>query len=216
MTAQRMATTTRIVNTAADLFSARAYADVSVDHIAQQAGITKMTFYQYFRSKNELALECLRMRLRRREEKLDKMLTELAPGANPLLAMFHWLEQSVNPAHFQGCSFVKAVNELSVVLPEVGEIALEAKKKIRDRFTALARSSGRERPNELAQELALLFEGAQSLAYIECSTRPAKVAKRVATLLLQAATLPDLEDRAHSMASVGERRGAGGERIATL
>lgn len=180
-----MATTARILTTAADLFSGRAYADVSIDHIAQQAGITKMTFYQYFRSKDELALECLRMRLKRREEQLDRLVSELDSGDDALLGIFDWLEKLVDPGQFQGCSFVKAVNELSVVLPEVRDIALEAKQKIRQRFAALARRSGRKHSDELAQELALLYEGAQSLALIECSARPAQVAKRAASKLLQ-------------------------------
>ncbi len=180
-----MATTARIVTTAADLFSGHAYADVSVDQIAERAGITKMTVYQHFRSKDELALECLRMRLRRREEKLDQFVSALRPGTEPLLAIFDWLEEGLDPKQFTGCSFVKAVNELSAVLPEVREIACEAKLKIRHRFSTLARLSGRQHPNELAQQLALLFEGAQSLALIEGSARPARTAKRMATLLLE-------------------------------
>jgi AcrR family transcriptional regulator len=186
MTARRIATTTRILTTAAELFSGNAYADVSVDQIAQQAGITKMTFYQHFRSKDELALECLRMRLKRREEKLDKFLAGLDPKSDPLLAVFDWLEEWLDPKHFKGCAFVKAVNELSVVLPEVQEIALDAKQKVRQRLTALAKRSGRARPGELGRELALIFEGAQSLALIECSARPAQVARRIASLLLRA------------------------------
>ncbi len=169
-----------------DLFSGNAYADVSVDQIAQKAGITKMTLYQHFRSKDELALECLRLRLQRREETLDQFLAGLAPGANRLLAVFDWLEEWLDPKRFKGCSFVKAVNELSGVLPEVREIARNSRQKIRQRFAALARHGGRESPNELARELALLFEGAQSLALIERSARPARVAKRVASVLLQA------------------------------
>lgn len=184
-----MATTTRILTAAAELFSGQAYAEVSVDRIAQQAGITKMTLYQYFRSKDELALECLRMRLKAREEKLDRFLAGLAPGADPLIAIFDWLQHWLDPTHFKGCSFVKAVNELSSALPEVEKIAAEAKQKIRQRFTALAHRSGRSHPRELGQELALLFEGAQSLALIEGSAHPALVARRIARhLLVQGST----------------------------
>lgn len=186
MNERRAATTARILTTAVDLFSGRAYSDVSVDQIAEQAGITKMTLYQHFRSKDELALECLGMRLKRREESLDKFLAQLHPGANPMLAIFDWLEEWTDPRQFKGCSFVKAVNELSAALPEVREIALDAKQKIRQRFTQLARSSGREHPGELGRDLALLFEGAQSLALIEQSAKPAHAAKRIASLLLQA------------------------------
>lgn len=185
MVTRRLATTSKILTSAAELFADRAYADVSVDQIAQQAGITKMTLYQHFRSKDELALECLRMRLRRREERLDQFLAGLDSSTDPLIAIFDWLDEWLDPKHFKGCAFVKAVNELSVVLPEVREIAADAKQRIRQRFTALARRTGRPRSAELGQELALLFEGAQSLALIECSARPAQVARRMARLLLQ-------------------------------
>ncbi len=188
VTERRAATTARLLTTAAELFAGRAYSDVSVDEIAQEAGVTKMTFYQHFQSKDELALECLRMRLRRREEILDEFVARLDPRADPLLAIFDWLEDWLDPKRFKGCAFVKAINELSAELPQVQEIALEAKQKVRQRFSALARRSGMKRPDELAQELALVFEGAQSLALVECSARPAQVAKRVARLLLRACT----------------------------
>lgn len=185
MAAHQKTTPERIVNAAAELFSSSAYADVSVERIAEQAGITKMTLYQYFRSKDELALESLRMRLERREERLDKFLAEIERGANPLLAIFDWLEGWLDPARFKGCTFVKAMNELSAVLPEVRPIAFEAKQKIRKRFTRLAKDTGSAHPKELGQELALLFEGAQTLGFIEGSTEPARVAKRIAALLLR-------------------------------
>lgn len=180
-----MATTRRILTTAADLFSGHAYADVSVDQIAQQAGITKMTLYQHFRSKDDLAVQCLRMRLKKREQMLDEFIAELDSRADPLLALFDWLEGWVAPERFQGCSFVKAVHELSEVLPEVEEIALEAKQKVRQRFTGLAQRSGRKHARQLGRELALIFEGAQSLALVESSAQPARVAKRIASVLLQ-------------------------------
>ncbi len=186
MTARRLATTAKILTGAMELFAGQAYADVSVDQIAQQAGVTKMTLYQHFRSKDELAIECLRMRLKRREERLDQFLARLDSSVDPLIAIFDWLDEWLDPTHFKGCAFVKAVNELAVVLPEVRVIAADAKERMRRRFTALARRSGRPRPAELGQELALLFEGAQSLALIESSARPAQVARRMARLLLHA------------------------------
>lgn len=185
MTTRRAATTTRLLATAAELFSGRAYSSVTVDQIAQQTGVTKMTFYQHFQSKGALALDCLRMRLSRREEMLDAVQAGLGPQADPILAIFDWLEEWVDPKHFTGCAFVKAVNELSAELPQVQEIAFEAKQRIRDRFATHLRRSGRKHADELAQELAILFEGGQSLALVERSTRPVQVAKRVASTLLR-------------------------------
>jgi AcrR family transcriptional regulator len=177
-------TSCKILAAAAELFSGSAYASVSVDEVAEKAGCTKVTVYQHFQSKDELVMESLRMRLGRREEQLDAFLAGTRSGTDPILAVFDWLEQWLDPVHFHGCAFIKAVNELSGVLPQVREIAAEAKEKIAQRFAALAKASGRARPRELGQELALIFEGAQSLALIQSSTRPAKLARRIANTLL--------------------------------
>jgi len=184
MRPSRHATTERIITAAAGLFSKGAYSGISVDEIAREAGTTKVTVYQHFGSKERLFLECLRTRLERRETMLDRFFEQLPAGADPLLALFRWLEGWLDPRNFRGCAFVKAVNELSAAVPQVRDIAADAKERIRQRIAALARESGRSHPAELAQELALIFEGAQSLALIEGSDRPARIARRMAERLL--------------------------------
>ena len=185
MSATKYATSERILAAAADLFAANAYSEISVDEIAREAGLTKVTIYQHFGSKEKLFLECLRMRLARREAMLDRFLERLPAACDPLPALFEWLETWLDPKNFKGCAFVKAVNELAAVVPEVCGIAADAKEGMRKRFTALAQASGRPRAAELGQELALLFEGAQSLALIEGSARPARTARRIAQGLLR-------------------------------
>lgn len=184
MRATKHATSERILTAAAGLFATNAYGEISVDEIAREAGTTKVTVYQHFGSKERLFLECLRMRLLRREALLDRFFEQLPVGADPLLALFGWLETWLDPKTFKGCAFVKAVNELSAAVPEVRAIAAEAKEKIRQRILVLARGSGRPQPAGLAQELALIFEGAQSLALIEGSARPARTARRIAAAIL--------------------------------
>lgn len=155
-----------------------------MDEIARKAGFTKMTVYQHFRSKDQLLLECLRERLERRERKLDQFVESLAPGADPVLAIFDWLEDWLDPRNFKGCAFVKAHHELSATVPEVREIASEAKEKLRVRLVSLARKSGRQHPAELGTELALLCEGAQSLSMIQGNAQPARVARQIASVLV--------------------------------
>ncbi|HET9107699.1 MAG TPA: TetR/AcrR family transcriptional regulator [Steroidobacteraceae bacterium] len=185
MRTPKHATSERILAAAAGLFATNAYGEISVDEIAREAGTTKVTVYQHFGSKERLFLDCLRMRLERREAMLDRFFEQLPERSDPLLALFGWLEGWLDPRNFKGCAFVKAVNELSATVPEVRAIAADAKRRIGRRITALAQSSGRPRPAELAQELALIFEGAQSLALIEASARPARIARRIAEGLLK-------------------------------
>ncbi len=185
MSATKHATSERILTAAAHLFAANAYSEISVDEIAREAGLTKVTIYQHFGSKEKLFLECLRMRLARREAMLDRFIEQLPAASDPLLALFDWLETWLDPKNFKGCAFVKAVNELAAAMPEVCRIAADAKEAMRDRFTTLAKASGRPHAADLGQELALLFEGAQSLALIESSARPARIARRIAQGLLR-------------------------------
>ena len=177
-------TSERILAAAADLFSGSAYSAVSVDDIARQAGLTKMTVYQHFKSKEQLFLECLETRLCRREALLDAFFANLAPQEDVLLALFDWLEDWTKPGKFKGCAFVKAVNELSNVIPQVCEVAFEAKQRMKQRIIQLVEISGRPQPALLGEQIALLVEGAQSLALIEGSTRPVQVARQLAKTLL--------------------------------
>lgn len=175
----------RIVLAATDLFSENPYSAVSVDQIAQKAGLTKMTVYQHFKSKEQVFLECLRGRLCRREALLDAFFARLPADHDPLLALFDWLEDWTKPARFRGCAFVKAVSELSNVIPEVRQIALEAKQLMRDRIVRLAEASRRPEPVALGEQIAVLVEGAQSLALVESSNRPVSIARGIAVTLLR-------------------------------
>jgi len=177
-------TSERILAAATDLFSGSAYSAVSVDEIARQAGLAKMTVYQHFKSKEQLFVECLKARLCRRDALLDAFFANLAPQEDVLLALFDWLEDWTKPGKFKGCAFVKAVNELSNVIPQVCEVAFEAKQRMKQRIIQLVKISGRPQPALLGEQVALLVEGAQSLALIEASTRPVKVARQLVKTLL--------------------------------
>ncbi len=174
----------RILKAATDLFSDSAYSAVSVDQIAQKAGLTKMTVYQHFKSKEQVFLECLRGRICTREAQLDAFFAGLPRDRDPLLALFDWLEDWTKPARFKGCAFVKAVGELSNVIPEVRQIAFEAKQLMRGRIVRLAEASGRHEPVALGEQIAVIVEGAQSLALVESSNRPVAIARGIATTLL--------------------------------
>lgn len=50
----------RILEAATDLFSARGFADVSMQQIADASGITKATMYHHFRNKEDLFVEVVR------------------------------------------------------------------------------------------------------------------------------------------------------------
>ena len=54
---QRMETRQRLHDTAIDLFTRKGFTKVSVDDICKQVGVSKGTFYYYFKTKDQVLLE---------------------------------------------------------------------------------------------------------------------------------------------------------------
>jgi len=171
-------TTQRIIESAANLFLTRGFGSVSMDTIAATAKITKVTVYQHFNSKEDLFLQCLRWRLKTREEQLDARCTRKLDSAAQIMEVFDWMAEKASRGDFYGCAFLKATNEMACTLPEVRAIALESKNLLRRRMVASLRAAGLQDANAMGHTFALLLEGAQALSVIEQSQRPFKAAKR--------------------------------------
>jgi AcrR family transcriptional regulator len=183
-TQSRLLTTQKIIQSAADLFLKRGFSSVSMDLIAEAAEVTKVTIYQHFKSKEVLLLHCLRWRLDSREGSLEAHFRGKAPSATQVLEVFDWLAQRSSKGNYHGCAFLKATQELGSTVPEVRVIALEAKRLMRKRLMMMLSNGGVLHPEQLADTLALLIEGAQALSLIEQGSRPFKAARREAASLL--------------------------------
>ncbi len=183
-TSSRLHTTQKIIETAADLFLKRGFSGVSMDQIAESAEVTKVTVYQHFRSKEVLLLQCLRWRLNSREGLLDAHFGGKVASVAEVLELFDWLARRSSKGNFHGCAFLKATQDLGSSVPEVREIALEAKRLMRKRLMRMLTKGGVPQPEHLADTLALLIEGAQALSLIEQGPRPFNAARREAERLL--------------------------------
>src|SRR3954464_4931797 len=73
---RRSTTWDHISNVAIDLFSARGFDDVSVDDVAEAAGIARRTLFRYYRSKSALPWGDFGAHL----DHMRDLLTNLEPG----------------------------------------------------------------------------------------------------------------------------------------
>lgn len=181
---KKSATVERVVESAAKLFLQQGFHEVSMDRVAEQAGVTKVTVYQYFSSKEELLGRCLRWRLERREAALDHVLAADLTPVDALLAIFSWMEANAEKTGFPGCAFLRASGEVSK-RSAIHEIARAAKERLRKRCTALATAAGCQNSGVMGMTLALLIEGAQALSLVEQSAEPFRVARFSASALLK-------------------------------
>ncbi len=152
----------RILQAAGKLFHRDGIRAVSVDAIAEKAGVTKRTLYYHFRSKDDL----IAAHLQARDEPnlaLFKRWFDEAEGnaAERIAGIFRHLAQSARNARWKGCGFLRTSVEL-VNLP--GHPALVAarahKKRVEDWLcSVLAEAGVNGDTSSLARQVMLLLDG---------------------------------------------------------
>jgi AcrR family transcriptional regulator len=174
----------KILSVAGSLFYREGIHATGVERIAQQAGVSKRTMYQHFPSKTQLVEEHLRAIHDTGGMPNEKALDTvgLSPR-NRLLAIFDG-----RPAdRFRGCPFHNAAVEAADHMPGVHEVVHEHKLQFISRLTDVAAAAGAKDPYQLGHQLAVLFEGATSLATSLNDTAPLLHARSAAEVLIDAA-----------------------------
>jgi len=156
----------RILETAERLFYRDGYRAVGVDTIIAESGVAKMTLYRHFRSKDELIAAYL---ARANRLLLEWMEGLIAPHADPrvgLVAVFEGVAELASSPECLGCAFVGAAAEFPEPEHPGHRVALEHKRAVAARLRELAEAAGAKDPDELAEELLLVMDGAWSAARV--------------------------------------------------
>jgi AcrR family transcriptional regulator len=178
----------RLLTSARDLFYRHGIHAVGVEAIAEAAQSNKMTLYRHFKSKDELVAEYLRQ-LAADGDAIWEGLA-LAHPADPEGQIAAWLavvEDILMNRRERGCALANAAVELNSDHP--GRVIIEDyKRRKRERFVALFREADYADPERLADEVFLLFEGAQ--ISLQCGGRPGPVSRLVGMLRSLFASAP--------------------------
>lgn len=174
-----------LIDTAIGLFCAHGYHATGIDRILNEAGVSKKTLYTHFRSKEELIMAALRKYdgLFRNDfmRRIDRM------GATPrekLLAIFDAAQAWFSQKQFFGCMFINAVGEYAEDDSPIRAISQQFKRAMRDYIRDLCVQAGAKAPEALADQLALLFEGATVTAQVSQNADAAETAKTIAKQLI--------------------------------
>lgn len=145
----------RILLAAHDLFYREGIRATGIDRVIAESGVTKVTFYRYFPSKNDLVREFLEYRHQRWMAWFVDALQRNGGDARALVpALAEWFEDQ----GFRGCAFINSVGELGAALPEVAEITRRHKREMTSVIASLLPAS-RHRKQD-AEALALAVDGA--------------------------------------------------------
>lgn len=145
----------RILQTAHDLFYLEGIRATGIDRVIAESGVTKVTLYRHYPSKNALILAFLDYRHERWMTWFDGALRRFGDNAAALVpTMAEWFEHP----QFRGCAFINTVAEIGPALPEAMEKSREHKRQMQTRIAELLPDDGAREAR--AQALAVLVDGA--------------------------------------------------------
>ena len=168
----------RLIEAAAELFHARSYGTVGIQDICDRAEVRRGSFYYYFRSKDELAIEAL-------ERSTDLLVAAVhepafsnGGSAREEFATFLDLlleyQQNLTERYgvYVGCPIANLAEELSTIAPPIREKVDESLQRLATYYEHAARramESGDAAPGDAAataQRILALTQGALLLAKV--------------------------------------------------
>ena len=174
----------RILAAARDLFYRHGIRAVGVDAIAEAAATNKMTLYRHFGSKDELIAAYL-TELAKEGDEVWEALARDYPG-DPTAQLDGWVrhcEKVLTDGGERGCAIANAAVEMREIEHPARQIIDDYKTRKRNRMVKLFTDAGYAEPDQLADELFLLFEGAR-ISLQCCSSGPAQRVVRMLRSLL--------------------------------
>jgi AcrR family transcriptional regulator len=173
----------RILNTAHDLFYRDGIRATGIDRIIAESGVTKVTLYRHFPSKNELIKAYLQ---HRHEMLIDHLRAQLRPPRNTAASfrktLISTLREWFDSDGYRGCAFINAVTEMQGVLPEVAEISKHHKDEVQKLITAALPPA--QNSDEIALAISVAMDGAILRAQMEKSSKHALDALKTVLMVM--------------------------------
>jgi len=177
----------RILDAAYELFYRKGFGRVSVDEIAEFAGVTKRTLYYHFKSKDALLAAVLDLhhelamaRIRRWEERYSGDANEI------IEVLFSELVKWSAKPGWTGAGFTRLVMELADLPGHPARaVAHRHKAAVEAWYTDLFAKAKVASPSERAREVALLVEGTTAPILIHGDRSYADAAARAAKRLIR-------------------------------
>lgn len=173
-----------IAEVAAELYYREGIHRVGVDRIADTASLTKRTLYHHFRSKDELIVAALR------RAPTVKFPDEGEPRER-VLGAFSLLEDFLEGTRYRGCPYIIFAAELTDPGHPARKLIEHRLLKRRRWFRDRVAEAGLPDPDQVAEELDLLYDGALALGAKRGDLAAARTARRLAARILAEVRVPE-------------------------
>lgn len=178
----------RILETADRLFYQNGIRAVGIDRIIAEADVAKMSLYNHFPSKDDLILAVLKYREEAALEFFRSAMGRHSKRAKDMLrAFFAALKDWFESPGFRGCAFQNAAVELADPGHAGTLFARGHKQRFQEFLAELVEESLGKGAAKVAPAVGLLVEGAIVTAVMQCSSKPAEVARDATVRLVSVA-----------------------------
>ena len=179
----------RIVKAAARLFYEEGIRSVSVDSVAEKAGVTKKTLYYHFRGKDDLIAAYLQSQDQPTLDLYARWFAETGgSAADKVRGLFTKFGEAASHPRWRGCGFLRTVAELASTPGHPAVKAGAAHKKRFEQWLAVVFAEhGIEGRNELARDIVLLLDGAATVMLVHRDVAYVKAAGDLAGARVEAA-----------------------------
>jgi AcrR family transcriptional regulator len=152
---------TRILDAAYDLFSRRGVRGVGIDAVIAESGVSRMTLYRHFRTKEDLVLAYLEQREEQwtRDWLQADVCSRTEDPAERLLAIFDVFDGWFHTPTFEGCAFINVMLETADDGDTIHEACNVYLANIRGFLQELARGAGIADPEGFSRKWHILMKG---------------------------------------------------------
>lgn len=168
----------RILETASVLFHKQGYNSTGINQIIKEAKVAKASFYQHFKSKEDLCVEFLNARHEFWFDKLLKFTSVKTAIKDKVLASFDFLIEMNAKENFRGCSFLNILSEIQPDNVKILKVIQDHKSDLRNYFFQILDN------RYLSDHIYLLFESSIIESQMFKSNDLIKQAKKIIQTLI--------------------------------
>ncbi|GAA2853359.1 TetR family transcriptional regulator [Aminobacter aminovorans] len=179
----------RIIDAASKLFYGEGIRAVSVDAVAEKAGLTKRTLYYHFQSKDELIAAYLDGRDQPNLGLFQRWFDEAEGGIDQKIRMIFWqLAKSARHPRWKGCGYLRTAAELATMPghPAI-KTGIAHKKRVEAWLASAFAAEGARSPELLARQIILLLDGCFAVVLLNRDPSYMETAGEAAATLVKAA-----------------------------
>lgn len=154
----------RILATANRLFYNEGVHTVGVDRIIAEAGVTKATFYKYYRSKELLIVAYLQLRDKYVRDIVGEILQRVSDPIERLKALVTAIAGEAQKPDFRGCPFINTTAQFSDPQHPVRVAISEHREWYAGVVEKLFREAGHPHPRDATHDYFLARDGAYASA----------------------------------------------------